>query len=35
MTDNISIAVHDFASHMLMSFSVDGDAASEIGELVI
>ena len=33
MTDSLSIAVHAFASHMLMSVSVD-ETAPKIGELV-
>ena len=32
MTDNLSIAVHAFASRVLMSVSVDD--ASKVGELV-
>ena len=32
MTDNLLRAVHAFASHVLMSFSVDD--TSEVGELV-
>ena len=34
MTDNLLIALHIFASRVLMSFSVDDDTASEVGELV-
>ena len=34
MTDNLSTADHAFASHVLMSFSVDENAASEVGEFV-
>ena len=33
MIDSLSMAVHAFASHILMSFSVY-ETASEVGELV-
>ena len=33
-TDSLSIADHAFASCVLMSFLVDGEAAPEVGEFV-
>ena len=34
MIDSLSIAVHAFISRVSMSFSVDEDAASKVGEFV-